>query len=376
MSDNHSTTKATAAPPSPSAGLVDHTHNAEIIKPKIIGIYGVGGSGKTTAINALKKELGTYRYEYYDGSAAMAKFVQNFPAGFLQMTAEEKTQLREKAILDIRNECHAQGKTGIVAGHLLLWENENMTEPENVWTEADRKTYTHMIYLMPHASIVTAYRTKDTSWRRKALSEGHIHRWQNQEFDLLKTLCWKNDIAFAPFSEVGPEKEISELIGFPLRINEDVNIASAKARLSGIIGDLGNQVETMLVLDGDGTISPQDTGAMFWDYLSKKREDPAMRTALEQVFERHGGYTYQAFHDVAQLYEDAMSEEEYKEICDDVAMDVELYSAIEKLLQIVTLDKTVGAVVLTCGLRRIWEHVLSMFSLDDQVSIIVPMNSL
>lgn len=42
---------------------------------------------------------------------------------------------------------NAEKKSGVIAEHLILRESEEASQSEWVWTEADAKVYTHIIYL-------------------------------------------------------------------------------------------------------------------------------------------------------------------------------------------------------------------------------------
>lgn len=133
----------------------------------------------------------------------------------------------------------------------------------------------------------------------------------------------------------------------------------------------------MLVFDADKTLAPHDAGSMFWKRISISVEMNAAPATLDDpmkdVFDKLG-YTYSAFRQAAMLYEEAAGEANFDEICAGVAKETELYPEILAILRrvahVAATSGHVGVVVVTCGLKRVWEKVLNSYGLSDTIAVI------
>lgn len=132
------------------------------------------------------------------------------------------------------------------------------------------------------------------------------------------------------------------------------------------------QPETMVVLDADKTLAPEDTGLSFWSkiinrgqWLSGATDDP-----LRLLFNSPLGYSYTAFRQATLMYEEVANDEEFESICQEVASEVSMHPEFISPLQVPAGQKHVGAVVVTCGLRRVWEKVLEEEGLSSRVKVI------
>ncbi|KAK8038426.1 hypothetical protein PG994_015193 [Apiospora phragmitis] len=70
------------------------------------------------------------------------------------------------------------------------------------------------------------------------------------------------------------------------------------------------------------------------------------------------------------LYEEAADERGFDALCDLVASKVEIHPEFVFLLHFVAAYDHVGAVVVTCGLGRIWAKVLAKYGLSKTVQVI------
>ncbi len=82
------------------------------------------------------------------------------------------------------------------------------------------------------------------------------------------------------------------------------------------------------------------------------------------------GYSYTAFCQATLLYEQAANDQEYEALCQEVSSAVAMHPEFVSLLQLVAEQEHVGAVVVTCGLRRVWEKVLEEEGLLKTVKVI------
>ena len=126
----------------------------------------------------------------------------------------------------------------------------------------------------------------------------------------------------------------------------------------------------MLVIDADKTLAAEDTGALFWNDVPKTWPLENGVSALNALFSSHLGYSYTAFRQAVLLYEETANDGEFETHCQKVADAVTMHPEFVSLLQLVAEQKHVGAVVVTCGLRRVWDKVLEREGLSENVKVI------
>ena len=330
--------------------------------PAIIGLYGISGSGKSYLLNQLK-EIGLENtgFRFYDGSTFIDNVVPGGLSTFKNCDKQEQAECRAKAILHASKECQNDTVTGVIAGHAMFWENEENETPDRVGTEADWATYTHIIYFKVDPGIIAARRARDTARNRRQISEEHLNKWQEKEMKALRHICLERGILFTEISEdqTTDEKVTLGRLTALLRDFQQHSEADTVSAIDHIIDvEVANRpdLETMLVFDGDKTLSPQDTGAVFWQQQHRS-DDP-----LKRIFQTHN-YSYAAFRHVALLYEGI--HDKFDDLCDTVAAEVKMYPEMIKLLRKVSNEPHVGAIVVTCGLRQVWENVLKNNGLSD-----------
>ncbi|KAI1824265.1 uracil phosphoribosyltransferase-domain-containing protein [Xylaria intraflava] len=274
---------------------------------------------------------------------------------------------RETAIDAIKKECRDSGKLGVVAGHLMFWSEEEAAG-ESVHTAKDLETYTHILYLHVDAEIIAQRRQNDTSRKRPSSSVNHLRRWQAAEIAKLRQLCGSHNILFCCLSEQNTliSKVTNLLRDFKCH-NESYNLSCAKTGLDKIL-DADSKPKTMLVFDGDKTLTAEDTGDLFWATVSQTEHDAG---PLKSLFGSQMGYSYKAFRQAVLLYEEvATDEQEFDNICTAVASSVTVHPDLVLMLRLAASQDRVGALVVTCGLRRVWEKVLEKVGLEGLVGVI------
>ncbi|KAJ3748043.1 uracil phosphoribosyltransferase-domain-containing protein [Lentinula detonsa] len=338
-------------------------------KPIVVGLYGVPGCGKTVLLNELEKELGE-EFAYFEGAAVIARLVPGGLDAFQKMEEHEKMRWRELAINDIQQKCALTGRVAVVVGHFMFWDEKDEAG-RSVWTGSDQKIFTHILYLDIPAQVVALRRHMDSSRIRPAISEEHIRKWQRAEREQLRILCLEHRILF---SAIPPNKVAMHLRYFREH-TEDHNVSRAEHTLDEAFREVSGgqeKQETTLVFDGDRTLIPDDTGILFWKlFLADKStlgdtehdSDP-----LKELFSSPFGYSYAAFCQAALIYE-AVQEERFSKYCEMVASSVTMFPEIISLLKRAE-NRPVGAVVVTCGLRLIWEKILQKAGLSKTVKVI------
>ncbi|KAL8744475.1 MAG: hypothetical protein Q9184_007994, partial [Pyrenodesmia sp. 2 TL-2023] len=342
-------------------------------KPIVVGLYGISGCGKTTLLENLERELGEDKFFFYDGSEKINSVVPGGLKAFQAMEKPEQEKWRNRAAKSIREESKVNVKTGVVAGHFMFWPEGQ--EAEKVCTQADLDTYTHIIYLEIHPGEVLKRRSEDTGKHRESASISHLGEWQQQEKDGLRQICRENGIFFSVMApqlldKLSLSHKVSTLLRDFQRHTQRYNSKLAKVKLEEALGSLLNRPETVLVLDADKTIATEDTGKLFWKMVSDARSSEADADILANLFGGPLGYSYTAFRQATLLYEEAANDWQFEGLCKDVAEKVTLHPEFLSLLRKAAEQKHVSALLLTSGLRRVWEIVLERNSLSKTVTVI------
>lgn len=349
-------------------------------KPVIIGLYGVPGSGKSTMLEKLKGGFGKTQFDFFDGSEAIASLVSGGLAAFQQAPEEEKIHWRQRAIESIRQKSAESGRAAVVTGHFMFWsEGDEAGRP--VYTQSDLDTYTHIVYLDTPPETVAEWRQRDPFRRRWPAPVEIIRRWQLAEKTELRQLCRDNGILFValPCDEPRTTARIIAMLLDFRQHTEAHNLACAKKRLEDALAAHRNHcqgnLQTALVLDADRTLAAEDTGALFWRLAAAKAEPQSVALTgehqpLKTLFGGALGHTYTAFRQATLLYEEAAADEQFGVLCHRVASSVTLYPEIMSLLKHAQKHDHVFTVVVTCGLRRVWEIVLARAGLSETVSVI------
>ncbi|KAF2107057.1 uracil phosphoribosyltransferase-domain-containing protein [Lophiotrema nucula] len=351
-------------------------------KPLIFGIYGLPGSGKTTLVHDLHLTLGDEHFRFYDGSSILENLVPGGLTAFKSLPDTEKKNWREQAIGIIEYECRQQSKTGIVAGHYMFWDNENDTQGEVAHTQKDMQVYTHIIYLDPPAEELSRRRTADTGRSRPNLSIKHLRKWQLAEKDGLRQDCYENQVLFKIVSGAHDLESLKRTVAAILRgfcsKNEHENFDVIKRYLDTLLADRKKHLETVLILDADRTLTAADSGEMLWKCLGNRRSITQLRNMfgneepLNELFKSNTGmsYSFNAFQQAALIHEQILTDDIVETFCNDVGCGITMHPELVQLLNSVAQVNHVQALVVTCGLQRIWERVIARYGLSGYVKVI------
>ena len=256
----------------------------------------------------------------------------------------------------------------------MFWPQED-PDGHRVYTRNDLHTFTHILYLDIPADLIAQRRLNDSQKSRSPASIDHLHKWQQTEKAELRDLCRQHGILFSPLSSTPLMLEkIARLLNDFQHHSEKVNLRRAEKMLDNIFDDLGGQarLETVLVMDADKTLTSQDTGKMFWKTLtlahsqnSRGNDDP-----LKTLFSSQLGYSYTAFRQATLLYEEGADDHEFNIVCEKVASMVTMHPEFVSLLRRVAEKNHIAAVIVTCGLRQVWNKVLAREGLSEKVKVI------
>ncbi|KAI1079196.1 uracil phosphoribosyltransferase-domain-containing protein [Whalleya microplaca] len=341
--------------------IVSNASKAPTISQKkaaVIGLYGIPGCGKSILLKQLKQELGQEHFEFYEGSKVIAAVIPGGLPAFQELDESQRSHWRGAAIDKIGKEASDSGRTAIVAGHIMFWSNEEKITI-TAYTENDLRIYTDIFYLVVPAEIIAQRCHADKERTRPHVSIKHLQQWQNAEKSLLVDICHQNNISL---SLCYPCPSLLNEIATRLRVihdyPEEENLALAKHQIDKKLLAHNNLLETIIVLDGDGTLAAADTGALFWKMLNdeQKLSDPF---PLKTLFSSPLGYSYEAFRQAASLYGGAVDKQEFEPHCERVASAVTMHPELVSLIRGAQYHEHISVVVITCGLQLIWEKILN-----------------
>ncbi|KAG8526113.1 uncharacterized protein KY384_000106 [Bacidia gigantensis] len=357
----------------PTTGLSEKDHaKAKLAGDQrpFIGLYGVSGCGKTTLLYQLKENLGEHAFAFHDGSKAIKDvFSDNFET-FDAQTEKNKVFFREKAIGKVEGKCTPTNQIAVVAGHYALWSKKEEA-PVPIYTNKDLATYTHILYLDVPANEVAERRRKDSKKTRENLTEKQLEDWQEFEKKAMRHLCRNHGILFTTIpSAPEPILNIKKLLIHFRDQDKTRNELNVQKAVDGTCFQKDPHPKIMLVMDADKTMTAQDTGKMFWKAVSESSNLVGESNALTTLFSSLLEYSYIAFCQALLLYEETANDEEYENICEEVAKKVTMYPDFVKLLKSVEDNPAVGAMIVTSGLLRVWQLVLKAHGVHDGVKVI------
>ncbi|ESZ91850.1 uracil phosphoribosyltransferase [Sclerotinia borealis F-4128] len=342
-------------------------------KSTVIGIYGISGCGKSYILKQMRKEFENEKgFIFYEGSEVIDECTPGGLEAFKTMGTELQKHYQKTAIQKIGDQSTELGCVAIVAGHFMFWEEGGTNQPVLVWNSADAEVYTHIIYLKVPAAIVQQNRLKDKERKRSQASVQHLNKWQEKEMFGLRETCYQNAILITC---VGALDQVSKLVLNFRHDSESNNLVLANTMLTRQVLSADAEQdwpETMLVMDGDRTLVAEDTGALFWQiWIARHKSDAAeYQDPLRTLFSSKLGYSYTAFRQAALIYEELTDDAEFDDICQEVASIVNIHPEFVSLLQSVAKEKHIGSVIISCGLRRVWEKILEKEGLSKSVRVI------
>ena len=345
------------------------TRSASDGRAVVVGLYGIPGSGKTFLLNQLKQVLRDTHFAFYEGSQMIAAVVPGGLVAFHGLKEPEKMLWRQRAIDAIEEDCAGSGRTAIVTGHFMFW-SEEAESGRPVYTQRDLDTFTHIIYLDISAEVIGRRRLEDKGKSRPPTSTSLLDKWQQAEKEQLRHLCRNHRILFTRVSIPALLEKTVTLVRDFCQHSEAHNLSVAEDRLDEIFSASQCQLETVLVMDADRTLAPEDTGVLFWEKTSDTRRSKDDAPVLKTLFSSPLGYSYTAFRQATLLYEEVADDREFNILCQNVASAVHMHPEIISLLHVVAKQKHVGMVIVSCGLRLVWEKVLEREGLSEAVNVI------
>ncbi len=338
-------------------------------KPMVIGLYGLPGSGKSTLMNQIKLEPSHKDFVFYEGSELISTIVTGGLAAFAKLDDQEKRIVREQAITSVAEECLAQNRTALVVGHYMFWPEAELVG-DVVATASDFRVYTHLIYLDVPADAILERRLGDTRRPRPPVSAAHLQQWQRAEIDQLRALCRQHCILFSTVPHhCDPLLFTLKLMRHFEQTNSRSNLALTITKVEAALVGEGH-AETVLVVDADKTLAGEDAGSMFWQAVNGPSQGTLDMSPLKSLFSGPLGYSEAAFRQATLLYEEAANETGFEALCKKVASSITVHPEFITLFQLVCSHDHIRVVVLTCGIRRVWQMVLDNAGLGHDIKVV------
>ena len=327
-------------------------------KPTVFGLYGVSGCGKSRLLKMLEQSLGHIYFAFYDESRTIGDLVPGGDSVFQSLEEQQQPRSRPRAIDAVAKECLETGKVGIVAATFMFWAEEQEHE-RAVYAQNDIATYAHILYLDTPEKAIATRRFNDTKRNRPFASAAHLSKWQHMEKIQLKSLCRQHGILFSSVSsDQTLQKVMKQLLEFRFG-DEEHNLSCAKRRLDHIIASTQGHITTMVIIDADKTLTPQNMGALYGKTISESRALGEDNKTMKDLFDDSSEYSYIALRQAMLLYEEMGNDQEFDALCKESASLVPIHPEFLCLLQLVQEQEHTGAIVVTSGLRRVWDKVLA-----------------
>lgn len=320
----------------------------------VVGIYGIQGVGKSHVL----KQIDTERFEWrvLDGSQLIREYLDSNGRSmedFHNMIPSEKGAVRQAAILS------AKTKPGIslIAGHcsfpnqIEAGSNESITF-NDVFTSADGEVYDHIICIEKSPDKVFEQIQGDSERKRPQLSIDELSMWMEHEKALLKAKCLEHGISL-DIVYMTNEKDHQEILNLVLKkVEAHASLTASQKSEQALVASIHAipDADVYLLIDGDGTLCPQDTGTLFFEQV--KSLD--VFQPLKKIFKRYDSYKFQAFWEVAMLYSNALPEQEYIALCDEIGREhVQVHLAWKAFLE--QLPSNVHPVLVSASIREVWQ---------------------
>ncbi|GBF65595.1 hypothetical protein TMEN_8312 [Trichophyton mentagrophytes] len=236
--------------------------------------------------------------------------------------------------------------------HFLFYEGSQVIDEVTPGGLAQFKGWSRERQVTSRKAAIDSVRTACIQSKKAAIVSGHFSFFEEDDEKVGSPVITKDDL-----------DTYTHILYLNVRLS--FNLERAKACLDIIIGDKPPLM--MLVLDADKTLTEHDTGILFWENVVPSKVKGA---SLKDIFGSKLGYSYAAFCQAALLYEESGDDPEFDRICSEVAAGVSMYPEFVCLLHRVAEQEHVRAVVVTCGIKRVWEKVLEKEQLSGIVKII------
>ena len=206
-------------------------------KPKIIGLYGLPGAGKSYLLSQLREVLteqdsDSQPFAFYEGSDVIQDVTPGGLAGFRALTKDGQGIYRKLAVEKITTAAQQSGSTAVVTGHYMFWP-VGTSAGEVAWTDRDAEMYTHILYLDVPVDVIWQRRRSDRTRKRELASVMHLQRWKSRDVQELEEICREHSVLFVRVD--GTVERVEELAWDFAVHDEKRNFLRVEQRLDDLI---------------------------------------------------------------------------------------------------------------------------------------------
>ncbi|GKY91649.1 hypothetical protein MPSEU_000136800 [Mayamaea pseudoterrestris] len=331
----------------------------------VVGLYGISGSGKSHCLASLKQQHREWRC--IEGSEMILQVMRENGDGddledFKRLDLSSQAKLRSAAVQRIRE---LKGVT-VVAGHFSfpVVSASGDVSFDNVFSDEDRETYDMILYLDVSPQTIHDQRAADTlsgSRLRDTLTVGVLQKWLDHEKSSLPRHC-------RSFNLLNQSDDAGQFLSELLEPRIDTCRLQTRSALRAAVQKVP-AADVFLLIDGDKTITPQDTGRLFFDHMQRCKELYIGSDPLQDIFTRFAGYPFRPFIEVAMLYSSVMSVADYQAFASEVgSKQVMFHKDWVEFLQ--RLPPFVRPILVSSSIRETWQAALMSHDLADSMSVI------
>jgi len=345
----------------------------------VCGIYGISGCGKSYALARISKARPEWRC--MDGSEVIRELTQEHGVSWCDFVSLEDKEQDEYRALAAKRLRGFQGVT-LVAGHcsfLQPREGELESNYTDVFSKADGETYNVIFYLddkEPHQ--IFQQRKSDNlsgSRLRPEISEEAIKAWILHDKEALRQACNEHDIKLITISEGSKLlSQIEDFLASSFTRSQERSLAALRESIWRI-----PEADVFLLMDGDRTLCPQDTGKIFVERIRNIQNgaqlicgdgDAEARDPLKKIFQRYPEYCFDAFLACGIWYNRILDTSQFREVCRQIAeLDIAVFPQMLDFLKN-KLPSTVHPILVSSGTAEIWRNILAQVGLSSKMSII------
>lgn len=325
-------------------------------------------------MDQLKKEIGEDEFAFYDANQALEAVCPGGLVAYNALSPDQREQYRDVTINAFQKECAQKGVMGVVVRHLTLWDEDN--ECVSLTPAADVKAHTHILYLeLPFAkySHMLEHSSADSSQDEAEQAKlKHWDCWQKRDISYLRRFCHRYEVTFTVLTpHLGTVPKVSSLVKDLQVFSQAHNRRSAKEQLMHIMETPRAEfVETVLLFDADGTLSPQDSEYLLWCQVPCQLMPVGLENIPSKATLSHSSSSYKDYLQTVLLHEEVFDDQTFADVCHQVAAAIQMYPDMLALLRRAIETPHTLPIIITGGPRLVWEIVLKRVGLFETVHVI------
>lgn len=157
--------------------------------------------------------------------------------------------------MKVRKECESAGKIGLVTRQYSAQGEGAEIRP--ILNLCDLPNHTHVLYIDGTPQVGQTNLSSFDAHR--------IKQWRAFDEWVLRNQCAKNGILFRHVPSSPSLEHVKNHIREFVDHTEKLNLERAQHRLEEVLGSTKAQWSTVLILDGDRTLSAEDTGPLLFE---------------------------------------------------------------------------------------------------------------